>query len=456
MMPVVQPVISQRPLRLWHIAEVYPPDYGGGAAIYVQDVCRFLAERGHEIRVLCTEANDQPPYSLRTEFDGSVHIDRLNLPYFRRRDPGGWALGLWRWRAHRRRVLTVLDELLQKWSPDLIQFHTPHPVDEDFIISLINLQVPVVGMSHCGWTICPRLNLLNSPSATQCKGPATARCLKCLYTHYDRSESLAVAKLPWRLLKLGVFPAYRLWRRWLVARNVSGLIAYSEYMAQVHREFLSAPVVHIPLGIDLIGLPNDRPDRPHSPVRFGFMAGFQRHKGIDDVLDAAAALKRNGYEFELHIWGPGQERGPEELAKRSLEGTVFLRGLFERHERWGAYSEIDVLVMATVVAEAYGRVIQEASASGVPSIAPASGGITEQIRDGVDGLLYRFRDPKDLERKMASLIESPGMIRELSARLRAVIDTRAAVGSIEDFYYRVLSQYTGAAFPQTRDRRCIP
>src|SRR5262245_34907949 len=94
-------------LRIWNIAEVYPPDYGGGAAIYVRDVCRLLAEVGHDVRVLCTEGTDRPAYSLRTDYDGLIRVDRLNLPYFRKKDPGGWALGLWRWRAHRRRVLAV-------------------------------------------------------------------------------------------------------------------------------------------------------------------------------------------------------------------------------------------------------------------------------------------------------------------------------------------------------------
>jgi hypothetical protein len=93
-----------RKLRIWNIAEVYPPDFGGGAAIYVRDVCGFLAERGHEVRVLCTEGTGRSAYSLRTEFDGAVQVDRLNLPYFRQKDPGGWALGLRRWRAHQRRV----------------------------------------------------------------------------------------------------------------------------------------------------------------------------------------------------------------------------------------------------------------------------------------------------------------------------------------------------------------
>ncbi len=94
--------------------------------------------------------------------------------------------------------------------------------------------------------------------------------------------------------------------------------------------------------------------------------------------------------------------------------------------------------MATTVVEAYGRVVQEAAAAGVPTLAPAVGGIVEQIHDGVDGLLYRFRDRTDLERQMARVIEQPALVQQLSANLWEVTDTCAAVGAVEEFYFKVL------------------
>ncbi len=54
------------------------------------------------------------------------------------------------------------------------------------------------------------------------------------------------------------------------------------------------------------------------PLRFGFMGGFQTNKGIWDILDAAAALKRDGLDFELHVWWPGKESAKSNLAVRDL------------------------------------------------------------------------------------------------------------------------------------------
>jgi glycosyltransferase involved in cell wall biosynthesis len=445
--------MGQRKLKLWHIAETYPPGYGGGAMVYMRDVCRYLAERGHEIRVLCTEGTDAEPYSVRTEQDGPIRVDRLNLPYFKRQDPGGWQLGIAGWKQHAAKVAAVGDELLRDWQPDLVQFHTPYPVDEEFLLHLIARDLPLVGMSHCAWTICSRLNLLSSPNSESCSGPGLLKCLACMYSHYDGSTAGAAAKLPWRLLKLGAYPGYRLRRRNKLRWGIKGQASYSEYMTAAHQGQVGGINRFVPLGIDVTGVPLDRPVRPRTPIRFGFMAGFQPHKGIWDLLDTAASLKRKGLAFELHVWGPHQEEKEPALRERGLDGTVFLHGTFDVSEKWKAFAAIDVLVMATTVVEAYGRVVQEAAAVGVPTIAPAVGGIIEQIRDGVDGLLYRFRDRTHLEEQMERMIRTPELMARLVENLKPVLETKQAVEHLEMFYYDVLNS-NGTSTTHEHDLNC--
>jgi glycosyltransferase involved in cell wall biosynthesis len=237
-------------------------------------------------------------------------------------------------------------------------------------------------------------------------------------------------------MKLGGYPAYRLWSRAETRKRVDGLIAYSEFMRAVHDRSVPGPVEHISLGVDLSDRPTERPARPRTPVRFGFLGGFQEHKGIWDLLDATARLNHRGLCFELHIWGPSQEAGP--VRERGLEGRVTLHGMFAAGQRWPVYEQIDVLLMASRDEEPYGRVIQEAAAVGVPAIAPATGGIAEQIRDGIDGLLFRVRDSRDLEARMERVIAEPSLVTRLSENLWTVVDTRDAVAKIEDFYFRVL------------------
>jgi glycosyltransferase involved in cell wall biosynthesis len=261
-----------------------------------------------------------------------------------------------------------------------------------------------------------------------------------MYSYYDGSQARALLKLPWRIIKLGPLPAYRLWRRSVARRGVSGGVGYSKFMSAVHQPHLPGKVSYIPLGINLTNLP-DRPAlRPRTPLRFGFVAGFQLSKGIWHVLDAVKSLKQIGLEFELHIWGPGQESNQHAITSRDLDDRVRLRGMYAPDEKWQVYNEIDVAIMATTVCEPLGRVPLEAAAVGAPTIAPAIGGITETIEDGVDGLLYRFQDPKDLERQMRRVLEEPSLFQSLVAGLKPVPDTRTRAVEVEKFYFEILGQ----------------
>src|SRR5262249_19564407 len=112
-------------------------------------------------------------------------------------------------------------------------------------------------------------------------------------------------------------------------------------------------------------------------------------------------------------------------------------------DMWGPYCQVDVAVVATSVCEPFGRVPLEARAVGAPTIAPAIGGLRESIRDGVDGLLYRFGDPDDLERQMRRIVTERGLFDRLSAGLQPVIDTRTRGAALEDVYRSVLEERKG-------------
>ncbi|CAF4927163.1 unnamed protein product [Rotaria sp. Silwood1] len=169
--------------------------------------------------------------------------------------------------------------------------------------------------------------------------------------------------------------------------------------------FINGEVKHIPLGIDLTDLPNEVLDRPRNPVRFGFIGGFQDIKGIWDVLDTVKNLKNKGHKFELHVWGPKQDK--QKLIERDIEDLVILHGMFKPEDKWQVYAEMDILLMATQRAEPFGRVIQEAAAMKVPTIAPDTGGISEQIDHNINGFLYEFLNRQSLEDYMTKFIEQP-------------------------------------------------
>jgi glycosyltransferase involved in cell wall biosynthesis len=430
--------VNDRALRIWQICESYPPKYGGGAGVAAKDISEALAARGHDVRVLTTESRDDADYAERTDNNGDVRIDRVNLRYLVDRDPDGWSLGTRAWVRHERRIARLVEGHLGHWRPDIVQYHTTRPFGEAAPLVIARRGIPVVAMLHEAWFVCTRLMLLRSPMSEPCTGPGPVKCLECMYSHYDRSHVRAALKLSWRVPRLGIYPAYRLLRRRSARRALTAAIGYSRFMVEVHRPHLRG-VLYVPIGINLDGLPASVPDRPRTPLRFGFFAGFQPTKGIWHVLDAAAELKREGLEFELHIWGPAGPADGEEITKRGLEGCVLVHGMYSPQEMWEVYCRIDVAVMATTVSEPLGRIPLEARAVGAPAIVPAIGGLRESVRDDVDGLLYRFGDGSDLERQMRRMLIEPGLFARLSGELLPVLDTRTRGAVLEEAYRAIIA-----------------
>jgi glycosyltransferase involved in cell wall biosynthesis len=426
-------------LRIWHIAESYPPDYGGGAALTLRDECQAMAQMGHDVRVLSTAQWGGEPYEVRTDRDGAIDVRRVNLPYFRSLDPDGFELGLREWRRHERRVATVIDDAVAEWRPDFAVYHTTRPLGEECLLSLRRNGLPIVGWLHEAWLICPRIMLHRSPTSEPCSGPGRLKCLECMYSHYDGTHARATAKLTWRIPRLGPYFAYRTWRRAVARRQLSGAVAKSTYMVDVNRPHFRGPVLGVPAGVNLDGLPAEHPARPRDPLRFGFMGGFQPNKGVWDVLDAAAALKREGFAFELHVWGPSDEAAQAQIAERDVQDRVVLRGMYDGAAIWDAYDAIDVAIIATTVPEPFGRIPIEAAAVGAPTIGARVGGITESIRHDKNGLLYDFRDSADLTRQMKRILEEPGLYERLREGLSPPVDTRDTGPAVEAAYRSVLA-----------------
>lgn len=97
--------------------------------------------------------------------------------------------------------------------------------------------------------------------------------------------------------------------------------------------------------------------------------------------------------------------GPEEQSLKKLAEKLGLNGrvkfLGEIADKQNFFSQIDCLVVPSVKAEAFGLVIIEAMAAGVPVVASRLGAIPEIIEDKKTGRLFA---PGDY-RQLAALIE---------------------------------------------------
>ena len=135
----------------------------------------------------------------------------------------------------------------------------------------------------------------------------------------------------------------------------------------------------------------------------------------------------------IKVWIVGAVPASKPHYREELEGLVKRLGLAHIVEFLGArrdipeiLSKVNLLVLPTTTYEAFGRVIVEAYAAGVPVVATRISGVVDIVEDGVDGLLAAPGDPETLADAIIKLLKDP----ELSSTLA------------KNGYLKAISQFT--------------
>jgi glycosyltransferase involved in cell wall biosynthesis len=136
-------------------------------------------------------------------------------------------------------------------------------------------------------------------------------------------------------------------------------------------------------------------------------------KGLDLLLHACAELRKRDRSFVLHIIGDGPIR--EELEKMAqrlgiYDDTIFYGYMLHPEELLPFF---DVFVLPSR-AEAFGSVFAEAALCLLTLVGTDVGGISEQIENGVNGLLVPPENPEALADALDTVISDPHFRYEMA------------------------------------------
>jgi glycosyltransferase involved in cell wall biosynthesis len=155
------------------------------------------------------------------------------------------------------------------------------------------------------------------------------------------------------------------------------------------------------------------PARRHK-VRCVIVGRISEGKRQEDAVVAMADLKALGVDAELLIIGrsnPGYTEKLQALMRtHNVEDRVTIVGTVP--DRMPFVQSADVVLMCSRC-EAFGRVTVEGMLAGKPVVAANTGANPEIIREGFNGLMYKFGDTKDLADKIRYLDENPALAREI-------------------------------------------
>ncbi|MGN6160489.1 MAG: glycosyltransferase family 4 protein [Marmoricola sp.] len=181
-----------------------------------------------------------------------------------------------------------------------------------------------------------------------------------------------------------------------------------------------------------------------------------RHRLAPDGEVLVGYIGRLAPEKELELLGhlegmPGVRlvivgEGPEEARLRKLLPSAAFLGLLHGEELATAYASLDVFVH-TGRHETFCQAAQEALASGVPVVAPRSGGPIDVVDEGA-GFLYEAGDEEDMAHYVRTLVEQPVLRQRTGLTARRSVSNRSWAGVnglLIDYYREVIAAKTGSA-----------
>lgn len=312
-------------------------------------------------------------------------------------------------------------EILRDLSPDALHYFHLRNLGSDFLTTGKSLGFCSVVHLMDFWYLCPRFTLLTS-SGELCDGPPDEGrgCIPCHAPGVDD---------PGPLLRRKRVQLERL-------AQADAIFAPSRFLVEVlaNNGFTHANLQVLPYGLEPGRVSRSPVQRPRSPLRIGFAGVFSPWKGAHVLIDAVTMVEG---PLELRLYGRFEEPMFQDyidgLRKQaSQDPRITFCGAYDSTQLDQVMAELDLLVVPSLWYENTPLVILEAFTAGLPVLASALGGITEIVREGIDGYTCPAGDSSALARRLRRILDRPEELASLRPQ---------AVDSIADNYRIIRASY---------------
>jgi phosphatidylinositol alpha 1,6-mannosyltransferase len=335
-------------VRIAYVTESFPPDVNGVAHTAVR-VAEHLVNRGHEPLVIAPE-----PVGGQSRPDAALDYPVVRVPSLAVPGYPGFRVGL---------PLPRVRAAVAGHGADLIHLAGPFVLGAGGCAAARRLKLPVVAVYA---TDMPAYARLYHAGPT---GQAMSwRWLRLIHNAVDRT--LAPSRATAAELVSHGFE-----RVWLWGRGVDS----SRFDPAKRSTRLRTALA------------------PAGELLVGYVGRLAVEKRLD-LLTEVAGLP----DVRLVIVGSGPA---EAAARRALPSAVFL-GQRCGEQLATIYASLDVFVHGGAH-DTFGQTLQEAAASGLPVVAPASGGPLDLVQDGVTGFLVAPGDAGAMATAVAKLVTDP-------------------------------------------------
>jgi glycosyltransferase involved in cell wall biosynthesis len=361
----------------------YPP-VGGGGGRACADLCKALAKRGYEIRILTSWVPGLP----RLEQVDGYQVKRVWSGRRLRFQAGFVDMA-----AYILFGLIPAIREVQTWRPELIHVHFGVPTGVLALMVHWITGLPYVLTGHLG----------DVPGGVP-----------------EKTEGW------FRFVNPFTPPIWR---------NAARVVAVSHYTRSLIYDRYQLEAQVIPNGIEVS---KGRGTAVHEPPRLIFAGRFQPQKNLEFLFDSLAQLSDRAWMLTMVGDGPLRLELERIAADRSLDGRIHFTGWVDPHEVEALLEESDLLVMPSQ-AEGLPVVSVQALAHGVAMAVTSAGGLRDVVDDGINGFKVQVGAQDEYVKRLDELLADPSKITAMK-RASLIKADEFSLDRVADSYEQVFQE----------------
>jgi glycosyltransferase involved in cell wall biosynthesis len=197
----------------------------------------------------------------------------------------------------------------------------------------------------------------------------------------------------------------------------------------------------IPFGVDTEVFKPARSINRREECEILYAGSLYSLKGVPDLIQAIANVRKHGLKADLRIVGEGQQKEKLAALARALgiEEHVKFEGFVPYSNMPHYFQRSDIFCFPTL-GEPFGKAIIEAMACGKPVITTNVGGSSEIIQDKVDGILVPPSNPEAIAQQITRLIDDRNETHMLGERARETAVNRFSWSTVAEKYHQLYSE----------------